>query len=340
MIRSLIGVAVALAMSSTAIAQTATMPAQTGVFNGATRGYWFTAPVDFTMTGVQVQLQTGSANTLQNFAVLRYDGNVPPPNFATTTNAFTQLALGFDLPQASFQPVNIPILAGEVIGIYGNTVAAVGAASGANSYAGGVQPTTTISGNSVNLNRSGMQFHLGMTTSPAGMHDTWSEPTSLNITRVEFTYTRTAAPVVYCTAKTNSLLCTPSIGSTGTPSATSGSGFMVNGTSFINNKSCLLFYGTTGQAATPFQGGTLCVKTPIKRTPGTNTFGNPPPNDCSGAPGIDMNLFAVGGGGGIPLPALTVPGTVIDCQWWGRDPGFAAPNNTQLSNGLEYTVGP
>jgi hypothetical protein len=149
-----------------------------------------------------------------------------------------------------------------------------------------------------------------------------------------------APPISYCVAKTTANGCSPTIGFSGNASATAGSGFIVNGTSFINNKSCLLFYGSTGQAATPFQGGTLCVKTPIKRTPGTNTFGNPPPNDCSGAPGIDMNLFAVGGGGGIPLPALTVPGTVIDCQWWGRDPGFAAPNNTQLSNGLEYTVGP
>jgi hypothetical protein len=161
---------------------------------------------------------------------------------------------------------------------------------------------------------------------------------------VEFPFklngTEQGGTLTYCTAKTTANSCVPSIGSTGAPSATSGSGFIVNGTTFINNKSCLLFYGTTGQAATTFQGGTLCVKTPIKRTPGTNTFGNPPPNDCSGAPAIDMNLFAAGGGGGTPLPALLVPGTVVDCQWWGRDPGFPAPNNTQLSNGLEYTVGP
>ena len=150
----------------------------------------------------------------------------------------------------------------------------------------------------------------------------------------------TPVPTIYCTAKTTSIACAPSIGSSGSASATAGSGFLVNGTGFINNKSCLLFYGSTGGAANPFQGGTLCVKAPIKRTPGTNTFGNPPPNDCSGVPQIDMNLFAVGGLGGTPLPALTVAGTVVNCQWWGRDPGFAAPNNTQLSDGLQYTVGP
>ena len=150
-----------------------------------------------------------------------------------------------------------------------------------------------------------------------------------------------AVPTTYCTAKPTSNGCNPAIGWTGTlPNTTSPSGFIVNGTNFMNNKNCLLFYGTTGQAATPYQGGTLCVKTPIKRTPSTNTFGNPPPNDCSGIPQIDMQLFAQGGLGGTPLPALLVSGTVVNCQWWGRDPGFVAPNNTQLSDGLEYTVGP
>jgi hypothetical protein len=149
-----------------------------------------------------------------------------------------------------------------------------------------------------------------------------------------------AVPISYCTAKITANACSPAMAFTGSASATAGSGFLVRGTNFINNKNCLLFYGVSGQSAAPFQGGTLCVKSQIKRTPGTNTMGNPPPNDCSGIPSIDMNLFAVGGLGGTPLAALQVAGTVVDCQWWGRDPGFVAPNNTQLSNGLEYTVGP
>ena len=148
-----------------------------------------------------------------------------------------------------------------------------------------------------------------------------------------------APSVTYCTAKTNSLGCVPAIGSIGTPSATAGSGFTVRGTNVRNNKNGLLFYGISGRAATPFQGGTLCVKSQVKRTPSTNSGGTPAPgSDCSGVYSLDMNLYAVGGLGGTPLPALTVSGTVVDCQWRGRDPGFAAPNNTTLSNGLEYTI--
>jgi hypothetical protein len=148
-----------------------------------------------------------------------------------------------------------------------------------------------------------------------------------------------AVTEIYCTAKTNSLGCVPTIGATGIASATAGSGFVITGSNVLNNKAGLLLYGTVGRFAFPFLGGTLCVRSP-RRSPPVSSGGNPPPNDCSGAYSFDMNCFAVGGCGGTPAVELTIPGTVVDCQWWGRDPGFAPPNGATLTNGLEYTVMP
>jgi hypothetical protein len=145
-------------------------------------------------------------------------------------------------------------------------------------------------------------------------------------------------PTTYCAAKVNSLGCTPYMGWVGAPSASAHSGFTVYGYNVRNNKSGLLFYGTHGQSSQPFQGGTLCVATPIKRTPSVNSGGTPTGNDCSGVYSLDMNAFAHGHLGGSPLPALTVSGTTVDCQWWGRDPGFPAPGNTTLTEGLEYVI--
>lgn len=175
---------------------------------------------------------------------------------------------------------------------------------------------------------------LGMRTVPSG--DCIGHSFSAISIRVDCGQVNT-----YCQPKANSLGCLPTIAASGYPSATHDSGFEVGCANVRNNKVGLMFYGINGQASTPFQGGTLCVAAPIKRTPSMSSGGNPAPfNDCSGAYAIDMNAFARGLLGGSPLGELSVVGTTVNCQWWGRDQGFPAPNNTMLSNGLRYVVCP
>jgi hypothetical protein len=137
----------------------------------------------------------------------------------------------------------------------------------------------------------------------------------------------------YCTAKTTSIGCVPSIGASGVPSASAGSGFTITASDVINNKNGLLFYSLTGQQAIPFQGGTLCGKPPIRRTTVQNAGGNPPPNDCSGTFAMDFNVLIASG-----VNPLLVAGQQVDAQWWFRDPGFSAPNNSGLSNAIDFVI--
>ncbi|MBK8180304.1 MAG: hypothetical protein IPK67_15720 [Planctomycetes bacterium] len=149
------------------------------------------------------------------------------------------------------------------------------------------------------------------------------------------------APVTYCTAKVNSLGCTPTIGTLGASSGSATSGFVIQSLQNRNQRPGLMLYGINGRDASPFLGGTLCVNGPIKRTIIVNSGGSAlPTQDCSGDFSIDMNSFAQGSLGGTPSPSLIVPGTKVNCQYWGRDPGFSQPDNISLSAGLEFIVGP
>jgi hypothetical protein len=143
-----------------------------------------------------------------------------------------------------------------------------------------------------------------------------------------------SAITIYCTAKVNSLGCTPAISTTGTPSASAGSGFTISASSVLNNKNGLLFYSTTGAYGVPFQGGHLCAKPPVKRTTVMNSSGNPPPNDCSGAYNYDFNARIAGG-----IDPNLIQGAKVWAQFWARDPGFSAPGNTSLSDAVEFTIG-
>lgn len=144
------------------------------------------------------------------------------------------------------------------------------------------------------------------------------------------------APVVYCTAKVNSLGCTPEIGSTGVPSASAGEGFHVTCSNVINNTVGMLWVSTTGANNAPFKGGINCIRSPAARVALQSSGGNyAPANDCSGGYIVDFNAYIAGGSNPYMLP-----GTTVWSQWWMRDNGFALPNNYGFSAGLQFTIEP
>jgi hypothetical protein len=148
-------------------------------------------------------------------------------------------------------------------------------------------------------------------------------------------------PVTYCTAKRNSVGCTPEIGAIGTPSATASSGFEVRASSVNSNAPGILLYGNSGRAATPFTGGLLCLAGPLRRVSGLSSGGTLPPQvDCSGLFAVDLNAFRSGALGGNPATFLSTPGAVIEAQFWGRDHGFLAPNDTALTDAVEFSIRP
>ncbi len=89
-----------------------------GVWNGngccgsLTRGYWFVAPVDFTITGLSVP--TNGPGTGATLEVIRL--NSIPPEYSSSTNDFTQLGYWSDVTTAV---ADIPVTAGDIIGIFG-----------------------------------------------------------------------------------------------------------------------------------------------------------------------------------------------------------------------------
>ncbi len=138
---------------------------------------------------------------------------------------------------------------------------------------------------------------------------------------------------IYCSSKPNSLGCLPAIAFSGAPSFTSPSPFTIGASQVLNNTVGIFFYSTNGTTSVPFQGGELCAKPPLVRTPVLSTAGNPPPSDCSGIMAIDFNALIRSG----INPALA-PGVQVNVQGWSRDP--ADLFTTSLSNALQFVIAP
>lgn len=135
----------------------------------------------------------------------------------------------------------------------------------------------------------------------------------------------------YCTAKTSSNGCVPSIGFSGTPSLSAPAGFSITTTKMETSVIAIDIFGTTGQAAVPFQGGLLCAASPIYRLGGKLTGGS---GTCGGAVSYTLQELKNNPAGG----ALVVAGGLVNIQTWSRDVGDSF--GSSFSNALAIVVCP
>lgn len=138
--------------------------------------------------------------------------------------------------------------------------------------------------------------------------------------------------ITYCTAKTDSTGCTPTIGSVGFASLADNAPFDLTATGVRNNVFGALFFGTSGRAAMPLAGGAImCVQPPVQRTVPQFTFGSSAGPDCSGSLSFEANAGIVQTGG-------FAVGDVVNAQYYVRDPGSVA--GLAVSQGIEFVVCP
>lgn len=140
-------------------------------------------------------------------------------------------------------------------------------------------------------------------------------------------------PETYCLPKLNSLGCTPQIGWAGQlPSISDPDPFFVTASQVLNQKNGLLYYGISGRGTASFQGGTLCVRQPVRRTGIQNSAGSGYGDDCSGTFSFDFSAWLDSG-----IDPNLAAGLTVDAQYWSRDP--AASFSSSLTGGLEFEIG-
>ena len=164
-----------------AATQTIDVGSETSTYSSNVRGYWFTAPVDFWITGIDVP--TDASTSPFDAAILRLPS--APPEYGTTTVTYDILYEVFDQATA-VSGLSIGVSAGDVIGVLGYR-------GNVNSY-NGSRSDADIFGFATPLTRFGTQYTLdgGISGKPV-----WQESTSSNIGRVflEISSTPAAVPV-------------------------------------------------------------------------------------------------------------------------------------------------
>lgn len=138
--------------------------------------------------------------------------------------------------------------------------------------------------------------------------------------------------LTYCTAKTNSQGCVPVMSVSGAPTLSGPDDFHVLAANVINRKNGVFFWGLNANGA-PFQGGTLCVQSPVRRTPPQDAGGTFGPDDCTGSYDFFFGQAYMSGAG---LSA----GSIAYGQFWSRDPSHPDGTNVGLTGGIAFILRP
>lgn len=91
------------------------IPAHGSVYTGYSRGFWFTAPTSFFITGVRVPTDASTAD--QNVFLVRFAA--PPPGLPGTST-YTVLGQWYNIPGTNVIPCQILVNSGDFIGVIGH----------------------------------------------------------------------------------------------------------------------------------------------------------------------------------------------------------------------------
>jgi hypothetical protein len=151
-----------LLQSFSASAQLLDVGSQSLLASGGTRGFWFTAPTNFTITGVGAPADTVSSNF--DISILRFVAS--PPLLPSNTTTFDTLYLSRDNAGSSLINVRIAVTAGQIIGVMGGRRDSDNLRT-ANSY--GVNPyVSSVLGLPVTLTRLRMEGNIS-TSDPSSV---------------------------------------------------------------------------------------------------------------------------------------------------------------------------
>lgn len=140
-------------------------------------------------------------------------------------------------------------------------------------------------------------------------------------------------PVDYCESSLNSLYCAPVLHWTGQASLNGPDNFVVGVHRIHNQRPARILWGFA-PSNHPFNGSTLCIASPIVRTPLAAASGSALPIfDCSGTHDFAFTQAYM-------ASKFLTAGDTIYVQYSGRDPFKPAPNNRNSSNAVRVTIAP